>query len=136
MSALGTWLGMGGTSWNGSDDAEGCASSGSVSFASGGSMQYCFPSATAAIYYLGMKGKGGVGCTGGFYSDTNCTNSNGYDFLNLGATTSSSWQDTYTPGVTAPSGTHSILIHCFESAGPGAIDQIYLNQGSSTGFGG
>ena len=85
-----------------------------------------------------MKGKGTVGCLGQFYSDTNCTNATGYDFLNLGSTNTSSWTDTSTSGgVMAPTDTGSIQIHCFESNGTGgAIDQIYLNQGSSTGFGG
>jgi hypothetical protein len=60
-STLANWTSAGGTSWS-SDDAEGCASSGSVSFTSNGSMSYCFKSATAATYFLGMKGKGNVGC--------------------------------------------------------------------------
>jgi|GEM_PF-2338708 len=136
-AALGNWYtGLGGTSWSNAD-VEGCAS-GSISFSTGGSMNYCFHSATAATYYLGMKGKGSVGCIGQFYDDTNCVgNGLGPDFLNLAPTDSASWQDAGTVSATGPSGTRSILINCFESeGGTGAIDQIFLNQGSSTGFGG
>jgi hypothetical protein len=101
-------------------------------------MSYCYHTATSTTYYLGMKGKGTVGCVGQFYDDTNCMgNGLGPDFLNLAPTNSSGWQDTSTMGITAPSGTRSILINCFgNSGGTGAIDQFYLNQGSSTGFGG
>jgi hypothetical protein len=137
-AAWSNWIwGAGGTSWNGSDDAEGCASSGSVSFTAIGSMQYCYASATGgATYYLGMKGKGNIGCLGQFYSDTTCTTADGYNFLNLAPTDSSTWQDTSTMGVATPSTTRSILVRCFSNGSIGAIDQIYLNKGSSTGFGG
>jgi hypothetical protein len=135
-STLANWTSAGGTSWS-SDDAEGCSSSGSASFTSSGSMSYCFKSATAATYFLGMKGKGNVGCIGMFNTDKNCTSGIGPDFLNLAPTLSSTWQNTFTGGIAAPSGTQSILITCTNNgSGTGAIDEIYLNQGSSTGFGG
>ncbi len=101
-------------------------------------MEYCIPNVTGTVFYLGMKGKGSVGCLGMFNDGTTCTgNGLGPDFLNLAPTGSSSWQDTYTGGIPAPSGTHSILISCSaDGYTSGAIDQIYVNQGSSTGFGG
>ena len=135
-SALANWTSATGTTWNGSDDADACTSSGSVSFTSAGTMNYCFKSATTATYYLGMRGKGTVGCIGAFYSDKNCTTALGPDFLNLAPTSSTAWASTSTMGVTAPSGTQSIMITCMGNGGTGAIDQIYLNQGTSTGFGG
>jgi hypothetical protein len=52
-----------GVSWNGSDDADGCSTSGSASFVDGGGVHYCFKAAVeGTTYYLGMKGKGYVGC--------------------------------------------------------------------------
>src|SRR5512139_1305587 len=100
-------------------------------------MSYCYKSATAATYFLGMKGKGAVGCVGMFYSDTNCTTAAGYDFLNLAPTGSDGCQYTYTTCIAAPSGTQSILITCSgNNSGAGAVDQTYLNRGTRTGFGG
>jgi len=134
-AAFSNWLAAGGASWTGSDDAEVGCSSGSVSFTDSGTMSYCYHSATAgATYYLGMKAKGSTQCIGAYYGDTNCTdNQLGPDFLNVLSTGSSDWKDTGTSSV-APAGTKGIYIQCFN--GPGAIDQIYLNQGSATGFGG
>jgi hypothetical protein len=101
-------------------------------------MAYCVPSVTGTVFYLGLKGKGSVGCTGFFNDNSTCTgNTLGANFLNMGSTGSTSWEDTHTSGVSAPSGTRSILITCFaDGYTAGAIDQIYVNSGSSTGFGG
>lgn len=137
-AALANWnTSAGGTTWNDSEDAQACASSGSVSLATDRSIILCYDAATAgATYYLGMKGKGNVGCVGLFHADKTCTNGIGPDFLNLSPTGSSTWQDTVTGGVVSPAGTQSIQIQCTANGGPGAIDQIFLNQGSATGFGG
>jgi hypothetical protein len=125
-------------SWNGSDDADGCSTSGSVSFVSSGGVHYCFKSATEGItYYLGMKGKGNVGCVGSFYTETNCSGSGaGSEWFNLAPTGSTTWMDATPQVATAGTGAHSIDIRCFDNGGGGAIDQIYLNAGSATGFGG
>lgn len=125
-------------SWNGSDDADACSTSGSLSFTGGGSADYCFGSAVAGTtYYLGLKGKGKVGCIGSFYQASNCQGVGaGSDWFNLAPTDSTSWTDASPQVATAGDGAHSILIHCLDNGGGGAIDQIYLNAGSATGFGG
>jgi len=107
-------------------------------FTNGGGIHYCYKSAVeGTTYYLGMKGKGNVGCIGSFYTDTNCMgNGVGPDFFNLAPTGSAGWTDSGIQSATAGSGAHSIDIQCFDNGGGGSIDQIYLNAGSSTGFGG
>jgi len=140
----GTTSGGVGVQWNGNDDADGCPTSGSLQFTADamGGVQYCYTS-NASIegirYYLGMKGKGNVGCIGEFFMGTNCTGDgagSSVDWFNLAPTGTASWSDASPQNAMAGAGAHSIRIRCFEQGGGGAIDQMYLNAGASTGFGG
>ena len=83
-----------------------------------------------------MKGKGSVGCIGSFYDGSNCTGGGaGPDWFNLAPTYSTAWEDTGVQAATAGVGAKSIQFQCFEQGGGGSMDQVYLNVGSSTGFG-
>jgi hypothetical protein len=133
-AAYGNWyIGMGGTSWS-TDTASGCP--GSVSFATGGSMTYCYKSVVGgSTYYLGFMGRGGVGCMGQYFDGSNCDgNGLGPEFFNIGPTDSASWAPSYVPAINAYSSARSLLITCTANNAAGAMDQIFLNRTSSTGF--
>ncbi|HEY8923085.1 MAG TPA: hypothetical protein VIU64_01820 [Polyangia bacterium] len=140
----GTGSGGGGYMWTNSDDADGCSTSGSIKFTvgGGGTITYCYRTGgiLSGTYYLGMKGKGSVGCNAGFNidlaGDMPCQGSGGGAILGLVAPTgSSNWADAIPQSATAPAGANSIFIQCFEQGTGGSMDQIYLNAGSATGFG-
>jgi len=100
-------------------------------------MTYCYKSVVAgATYFLGFMGKGGVSCIGQFYTGYNCDGSGlGPEFLNVSYTGTSYWSPSYIASVAAQSTAHSVLIYCSVNGGdPGALDEIFLNQGTSTGF--
>jgi len=128
--------------WTNSDDADGCSTSGSIKFTAdaAGAITYCYsPGGSIAgnRYFFGMKGKGNVGCIGSFYMGANCTGDGaGPDWFNLAPTDSPSWADASPQAATAGDGAKSIQFRCFEQGGGGSIDQVYLNVGSATGFGG
>jgi len=143
-ASLGNWgtaSGGGGYMWTNSDDADGCSTSGSIKFTAdaGGAITYCYStggSIEGNRYFLGMKAKGSIGCIGSFYDGSNCTGGGvGPDWFNLAPTSSTAWEDTGVQAATAGVGAKSIQFRCFEQGGGGSMDQVYLNVGSSTGFG-
>jgi len=100
-------------------------------------MSYCYKSIVGgSTYYLGFMGKGGVGCIGGYYSGSNCESNTalGPEFFNIGSTNTTYWSPSWIPSITAYSTAHSLYITCTANNGAGALDEIFLNQGSSTGF--
>ena len=99
-------------------------------------MSYCYKSISPGYaYYLGFKGKGEVGCIGQYYDDSNCVgNGLGPEFFNIGGTGTSYWSPSWIPSITAYGTAHSLYITCASYNGAGALDEIFLNRGSSTGF--
>jgi hypothetical protein len=116
-----------------SNDADGCPGSGSIALGgSGATVKQCYQMASGAgMYTMGLRfrqtAEGGVGCLVSFYADQNCTNSSGFDFINLVTDGSVNlWAQTR-DSVNAPSGTMSVLVQCMSNAGTANIDQLYLN---------
>ena len=125
-----------GAQWT-STDSDDCPRSGAVAM-NGGSITQCVHSATGGqSYTIGFRFLGAsdtpVGCFGSFYSDTNCTNGVGPDFINVaGGGTGQSFWDSAAAAAPAPAGTKSIEVYCFANGGSGVVslDQLYLSAGN------
>jgi hypothetical protein len=130
------WTAASGAKWASADSDE-CPRSGSVSLA-GGNITQCVRNVTGGKNYtVGFRFLSAsdtpLGCFGSFYTDTDCKNAIGPDFINVsgGGTGSPFWEPSsaFAP---APAGTKSIQVNCFTNGGSGvgSMDQLYLSVGS------
>ncbi len=122
-----------------SDDADGCPTSGSVEltvqYPNVGGLSQCITVTANTTYNFGysyvQQVAGALGCNLFWYAGTNCPDYwFSLDSLSSGVNTGTGWYSAST-SVTSPAGAASMSVSCSPSspnnAGPGWLDQIYLN---------
>jgi hypothetical protein len=124
---------MGSATWQ-TDDADGCAASGSVLLSNFGTVQQCVPATQNTPYYWGYRSKQATTdntiCYLSFYSDAGCTaetEAGGHTLQTSAVASSFTLVHTGIP-ITSPPGTQYALFTCgtWESD-PSSVDQVYVN---------
>jgi hypothetical protein len=136
--ALTSWTTAGGgtATYDGSNDADGCPTSGSAKLTAGAEISECRPIVGEKTYYLEFRYKqsvaGAAGCQLDFYEGLDCSGTLASDMQLIGQETGTSWKH-QTLGEFTGVKTMTALVTCFVAMKGATVefDQIYLGAGTN-----
>jgi hypothetical protein len=120
-----------------SEDADGCADSGSIpvlDYPQG--FGHCLAATAGATYYLSFRFKaadGGTGyCSVQFYSQPNCDIDASENSFEASVSSNGTWKQAVTTSAQASSNAVSMNVGCISALGFGYYDQLYLGRSNGT----